>query len=609
MLPSPSQAMSSVHKNCLADFLDNFTRVLSVLSTLHLRLTSSSAELNPPLTDCDSYIVDTSCSTSAEICPLFPLPQPLASDLIALGLPPPMAQYLSGAYIRAAARLKAKFETQLHRADRACMEIRLPEGFTTPRSQPYIRAIYASQFKQMVKSWAEIGMSSTRRRLLTTSLKNRFQVSISCLRPVASKEDFGTLPLIGRKTIEAKVLDASYNMEPSPPRTSIDKKTKRCAGLATRRSTVSSRCHGTLDRTILEPTCPAPVIKADPDAGLESTQGTAIKGAEPQGPLGKNHSPTSWDLTSFIHDFDGLSIRDRSEAVSSGNEDAFGACKVSPSERISDLFKPSSSTINRLPISAGVQSTVSSSRPRSSIQSPYDGDSHSASPLSTSKTIQSARRRKVAPCPNRDRSMQSTYKGPDVFFSRQTNDMTITSSAANAKESSDPTSHRISPSSSAHSRRRKIAHLPPRYPSTNTTALAVTISPDIHVPSQITSLMSVDNRQYSSETVRLTRPLPRSPSLTSLSSNESDLSSSDDLETPPSSPPPSSTMLPTPSSTHSVSPEKHRLPPLIFTPLDRGLSTLSRSTKVELPTRFPSSQPEIFSSVCAEDFSRFTFRQ
>lgn len=174
--------MSSVLRNRLADFLNDFTRVLSVLSTPRLRLISSSAELNLPLTDCDSCIVDSSCSTSAEICPLFSLPQPLVSDLIALGLPPPMAQYLSGAYIKAAARLKAKFETQLHRADRACTEICLPEGFTTPRSQPYIRAIYASQFKQMVESWAKIGMSSTRRRLLTTSLKNRFQVSVSCLR-------------------------------------------------------------------------------------------------------------------------------------------------------------------------------------------------------------------------------------------------------------------------------------------------------------------------------------------------------------------------------------------------------------------------------------------
>nr|AGS09215.1 a2 mating type protein [Heterobasidion occidentale] len=546
--------MSSIPENCLTGYLNDFSRVRSILSQLHLRISSSSAESSLPFTtDCDNGTIDSPCSptaSSTEVYLLFPRPQPLTADLIALGLSPTTAQYLSDAYMKAATRLKAKLETELHRADYACTEIRFPEGFATPQSQPHIRAIYASQFKQTIKSWIEIGMLSTRQRLLITSLKNRLRTSLTRLRPVCSKEaDSGPLPHTDRKYIEAKVLDVSNKMKPSTPFISISKETKQRAGLATRPSTSSSCCHGTPDQRILEPTRPAPVIKADPDAGLKLNEGAAIKGADPQGFVGKNHYPTSWDLTSFIHDFDGLSIRDRSQAVSSGNEDAFGACKVSPSERISNLFKPSSSTTNRLPISAGVQSVASSSRPRTSQKSSCDIYGHTASSPSASKTIQSARRRKIAPCPNRDRSMQSTYKGPDVFFSRQTNDITITSSVANAEQPSAPTNRCLSPSAPTHSRRRKIAPLPQRYPSTTTTSLAATISPNIHVSSPITSLVPVANRQYSSEIpVRLNWSLSRSPSLTSLSSNESDGSYSDGLQTPPSSPALYSKALTIPSS-------------------------------------------------------------
>nr|AGS09185.1 a2 mating type protein [Heterobasidion irregulare] len=544
--------MSSILKNCLADFLNDFTRVLSVLSTLHLRLTSSNAELNLPLTDCDSCTgtpVDSSCSSSAEICPLFSLPQPLASDLIALGLPPPMAQYLSGAYIKAAARLKAKFETQLHRADRACEEIRLPEGFTTPRSQPYIRAIYASQFKQMVESWAEVEISSTRRWLLITSLKNRFQVSVSFLRPVPSKKaNFDTLTHMDRKAMEAKTLDASHKVAPISPHISIKK--THSAGLASRRSTVDSGYHDPPDRFIMEPTRPALVTTADSDAGLESTQGVAIKGAKCRDLVGKNISPTSWDITSFIHDFDGLHIRDRSKSVGLKDED--GTCKAAPSGHIFTLSKHPSSPIIRLPTPARVQSKASSSRPRNSLQSSYDIHSHSAS-------SQSARRRKFAPCPNRDRSMQSTYKGPDALFSRQTDDMTLTSSVTNTKELSDLTSHRLSPSASSHTRRRKIAPLPPRHLSTTTTDIAVITSPDLRRSSQRPPHKPLGSRQSATGmSGRLTGPLSRSPSLTSHSSDESGLSCSDELETPPSSPSLLSTILPTASSAVSLSPGEYR---------------------------------------------------
>nr|AGS09345.1 a2 mating type protein [Heterobasidion parviporum] len=605
-LPSPSQAMSSVPKNCLPDYLNDFSRVRSILSQLRLRVTRSNARLSLPFTDrgsdADSSFPPT--ALSAEVSPLFPLPHPLAYDLLALGLPPATALYLSSVHTKAAIRLKAKFEIQLYRADRACAEITYPEGIPAPRSYFCIRTIYSSHFKQTVKSWAEIGMLSTQQRLLTTSLKNRFQVSLPSLRPVASKiADFGTLPHMDRKIIEVKVLDTSHKMEPSSPRISTNKKTEYCAGLATRRSAGRSRCHGTPGQTIFESTRPTPVIKADPDTGPKPTEGAAIKGAESRDLAGKNHSPTSWDLTSFIHDFDGLSIRDRSETVSSGNEEPFVTCKVSPSERISNLSKLSSSTINRLPISAGVQSTASSSRLRSSIQSPYDGDSHSASPLSISNTIRCARPRKIAPCPNRERSTPSVYRGSDVFFPHQTNDMTVTSSATNATELSDPTSHRPSPSASTHTRRRKIAPLPPRHPSTTTTDIAVIISPDVRRSSQRPSHKLLGSRQSTTGTPgRLTGHLSRSPSLTSLSSDESSLSCSDELETPPSSPTLPSTILPTTTlEKFSVSPDEYRFlsaaffhnispaPHLLKAEIHRP-RTLTFSARDEDSPRFPFSR-------------------
>nr|AGS09173.1 a2 mating type protein [Heterobasidion irregulare] len=545
--------MSPVPKDCLTDYLNDFSRVLSTLSQLHIRVSNSSAESSLPFTDCDDGSIDSPYSTaiSTEVYPLFSLPQPLTSELIALGLPPETAHYLSDAYMKAAARLKAKLETELHRADHACTEIRFPEGFATPRSQPHIRAIFASQFKQTVKSWIEIWMLSTRQRLLIRSLKNRLRTSLTCLRPVYSKEgDSGPLPHTDRTSIGAKVLDVSYEMNPSPSLISIDKKTKQCAGLAIRPSTGSSCCHGTPNQTILEPTRPARVIKADPDAGLKSAESAAIKGAKPQGFVGKNHSPMSWDLTSFIHDFDGLSIRDRSKSVGLKDED--GTCKAAPSGHISTLSKHPSSPIIRLPTPARVQSKASSSRPRNSLQSSYDIRSHSAS-------SQSARRRKFAPCPNRDRSMQSTYKGPDALFSRQTDDMTLTSSATNAKELSDLTSHCLSPSASSHTRRRKIAPLPPRHLSTTTTDIAVITSPDLRRSSQRPPHKPLGSRQPATGTSgRLTGPLARSPSLTSLSSDGSGLSCSDELETPPSSPSLLSTILPTASSAVSLSPGEYR---------------------------------------------------
>nr|AGS09161.1 a2 mating type protein [Heterobasidion irregulare] len=545
--------MSPIPKDCLTDYLNDFSRVLSTLTQLHIRVSNSSAESSLPFTDCDDGSIDSPYSTaiSTEVYPLFSLPQPLTSELIALGLPPETAHYLSDAYMKAATRLKAKLETELHRADDACTGIRFPEGFATPRSQPHIRAIFASQFKQTVKSWIEIWMHSTRQRLLIRSLKNRLRTSLTRLRPVYSKEgDSGPLPHTDRTSIGAKVLDVSYEMNPSPPPISIRKNSKQCAGLATRPSTGSSCCHGTPDQTILEPTRPAPVIEADPDVGLKSTESATIKGAKSQGFVGTNHFPTSWDLTSFIHEFDGLSIRDRSK--SAGLKDEDGTCKATPSEHIFTLSKYPSSPIIRLPTPAGVQSEASSSHLRNSLQSSYNIHSHSAS-------SQSARRRKTAPCPDRGRSTQSTCRGPDVLFSRQTNDMTLTSSAANIKELSDTASHCLPPSTSTHTRRRKIAPLPPRHPSMTTTDIAVIVTPDVRRLSQRLSFKPIGNRQSTTGLPgRLTEPLSRSPSLTSLSSDGSGLSCSDELETPPSSPTLPTAILPTTSSAFSLSSGEYR---------------------------------------------------
>nr|AGS09263.1 a2 mating type protein [Heterobasidion annosum] len=526
------------------DFLNDSTRSIFILSQLHLR----SRELRLLTTEFNSGAVSSSSPTatmSLQARLSLELPQPLTSNLLNLGLPPLKAQYISGTYIKAAIRLKSKLEAHFQdRADRGLLESKISGGFSPPRSQTHIRTVYASHFRKTIASWAEVGMLSTQRWLLTASLKNRLR-SCSLVQLAHEEANVTTLPHTDRRATGTNLSDIPDKTEPFTSRIPIGKKTKHSAGLTTRYSTISS-CDGTLDQAIPEPARLAPVIKPDLDAGLTSNRGAATKGPKPQRSSGQNSSPTSWDSTSLIDDFDSLSIRDRSKSVGLKDED--GMCKATPSEHTLTLSKHSSSPIIRLPTPAGVQSKASSSHPRSSLQSSYDIHSHSAS-------SQSARRRKFAPCPNRDRSMQSTYKGPDVFFSRQTDDMTFTSSAANAKELSDPTSHCLSPSASSHTRRRKIAPLPPRHLSTTTPDIAVIISPDFRRPPH----KPLGSRQSTTGTSgRLTGPLSRSPSLTSLSSDESGLSCSDELETPPSSPTLPSTILPTTFSAFSLLPGEYR---------------------------------------------------
>nr|AGS09327.1 a2 mating type protein [Heterobasidion parviporum] len=593
-----SPVMSPICENSpTTDYLKGLPRLISILSQLR----NHSRELSLLSAEYDSG-ADSSHSPTASM-PLkarltLELPQPLTSDLLALGLPLMKAQSIAGTYIKAATRLKSKLEAQFqYRADRGLLESDISGGFSPPRSQTHIPTVYASHFRKTTASWAEVGMLSTQRWLLTASLKNRLR-SCSLVQP-AEETYVTTLLHTDRRTTGTTLFDIPDKTEPLTPRISIGKKMKHSAGLATRYSTVSS-CDRTFDQTISDPTCIAPVIKPDLDAGLKSNKGAAIKYPRPQRSAGQNPSPASWDLTSFIDDFDGLSIRDRSKSAGLKNEDTFGTCKAAPSEHIFSLSKHSSSPINRFPIPAGIQSAASSSRLRSSPKRSCDIYSHSASSLSASKTIQSARRRKIAPCPNRDRSMQSTCKGPDVFFSRQTYDMTITSSAANAKELPDPTSHCLSPSASTHTRRRKLAPLPPRHPSTPTADIAVMISPDVRRYSQRPSHKPLVSRQSTTGTPgRLTGPLSRSPSLTSLSSDESALSCSDEVETPPSSPTLPSTILPTTSSAFSVSPDEHRFLSATFL---HDIFPAPQLLKAEIP------RPCIFTfSARDEDYPRFPF--
>nr|AGS09197.1 a2 mating type protein [Heterobasidion irregulare] len=530
------------------DYLKGLPRLISILSQIR----TYSKELSLLTAEYDSG-ADSTCSPTASISLeahlTLELPQPLTSDLLALGLPHMKAQSISGAYIKAATRLKSKLEGQFqYHADRGLLEMKVPGGFSPPRSQTHIRTVYASHFRKTITSWAEVGMLSTQRWLLTASLRNRLR-SCSLAQPAHEEAYVTTLPHTNRRTTGTN-FDISGKNELLIPRISIGKKTKHSAGLATRYSTISF-LDGTLDQTILEPTRIAPVIKPDSDAGLTSNRGAAIKGPKPQRSAGQNPSPTSWDLTSFIDDFHGLSIRDRSKSV--GLKDEGGTCKATPSEHIFTLSKYSSPPIIRPPTPAGVQSKASSSRPKSHLQSSHGIHS------SNSASSQSARRRKIAPCPNRDRSMQSIYKGPNVLFSRQTDDTTLTSSAANAKELSDLTSHCFSPSASSYTRRRKIAPLPPRHSSTTTTDIAVIISSDLRRSSQRPPHEPLSSRRSTTGTSgRLTGPLSRSPSLTSLSSDESGLSCSDELETPPSSPTLPSMILPTTSSAVSLSSGEYR---------------------------------------------------
>ena len=164
---------------CENDFLNDIPRVISILSQLRLRIASSRGLNLVPTARCDGSIDSSysqTASKSPQRCLSLTLPRPLISDLLALGLPLMMVQDISDTYMNAATRLKAKLEARFeHRADSARLEMKLLDGFSVARSQVHVRTIFASHFKKTVASWAEVGMISTQRWLLTASLKNRLR--------------------------------------------------------------------------------------------------------------------------------------------------------------------------------------------------------------------------------------------------------------------------------------------------------------------------------------------------------------------------------------------------------------------------------------------------
>ncbi|EIM92230.1 uncharacterized protein STEHIDRAFT_151567 [Stereum hirsutum FP-91666 SS1] len=107
------------------------------------------------------------------------LPEPLAPDLIALGIKSSVAESLSRSYLWAAGRLKVEVEARCTRVIRACIDATIQNGCTVPEHLSHIRVFYETHFSDTVTQWAQKGLSMTRERLMVATLKRPLAGAVS----------------------------------------------------------------------------------------------------------------------------------------------------------------------------------------------------------------------------------------------------------------------------------------------------------------------------------------------------------------------------------------------------------------------------------------------
>ncbi|THH08139.1 hypothetical protein EW146_g9091 [Bondarzewia mesenterica] len=109
---------------------------------------------------------------------LFPLPHPLISDLTSFGLNSTVAQCISDKFLEVSSRLKAAYEIQLDRTRDvwiAPSDSHLPP---VSKFRSRIQSIYKVDWHRKLKFWTAKGISITQQRLLATSLRSRCRISL-----------------------------------------------------------------------------------------------------------------------------------------------------------------------------------------------------------------------------------------------------------------------------------------------------------------------------------------------------------------------------------------------------------------------------------------------
>nr|AGS09301.1 b2 mating type protein [Heterobasidion parviporum] len=140
---------------------------LIALDSQHLRHISSPSRLT--LHDLSTPTPSTPTSPETEHL-IFPLPPPITPDLMGLGMRPADAQRISQAFLQAVVNLRGIYESQFHKADQSCEAIIRAKGPLIPNFRIRLRASHVSHFLTKVNVWSSKGVSITRHWLMQKSL-------------------------------------------------------------------------------------------------------------------------------------------------------------------------------------------------------------------------------------------------------------------------------------------------------------------------------------------------------------------------------------------------------------------------------------------------------
>nr|AGS09353.1 b2 mating type protein [Heterobasidion abietinum] len=513
----------------------------------------------------------------------FPLPQPLTSELISLGLRDAIAHNLSQAYSQAVMSLKDTYEAELRRTDSVCFAIILSRGSLIPKFQLRMRALYYSNFSAKAKLWADQGMLNIRQRLMEAALKPGLRMTSSEVH----REDNDPIHTadVGEFDRRKPVLDLQpLFQQPSKA-----------------------------DATLFHSEIPSyafpvtyPYAMHDRDSCLQILSRGLRQAIR--------HASQPADITGLLEALNKWSASESPES----------------NDKKKNLVLPSHLTPRSLPPKRSSSSSSSSSSrsltspsppmaidrpsvPSSLPTPPHSPKSSATSSLQTKKPVLKISHRRIAALPQRTEN-----SGDGRSPATQTSFLSSEAISFNTSSSISPpvansgrpipvvTRSSTQTASTSTSRNRKFAALPTR----RVRMSALSSLPVPPTPSSASleplSMANVSSlSQSSSPSTRSRSVISRTPSLVSLSSSDSESASSDELNTPPSSPSPFITKFPS-----SVSPSSK-----FFTSKNKpGLSSSgvfqifqAPLPKLEVTSPAPPAPSFSFSPVIKREEEPFSF--
>nr|AGS09277.1 b2 mating type protein [Heterobasidion annosum] len=464
---------------------------------------TSQVSTRAPCTSSQSFTIQTP----------FPQPQPIASDLIALGVNYSTAHQLSITFVRAANSLKQEYEAHSNRVAESLIN---GLAFTIPSH--HIRSVYISHFSGTIDSWASKQLHSTRLWLMKISLNAKSPFDYHGLHnqpplAVTEPEEFDRSSPFGVP---------SHNVQSERNGSELDQE----AGIASRNQEP--------DGINLTPLFQTPRSSSEGDDPLHKNLSTyAFPKAYPC------PSPVTEDSCFKIlsHGFQRAICQPSSKSVSVGTlVESFA--RFSTFENLSTVTKDDAW---RLP-----PSPPDSFSP--AVSSPPSPPPLFLSCSPRSQNLLSFPHREIVKIPKRAQTFVNSQV-PDQMTSTSTPTSSPCASQASFSKASllDEQSERptlsiaISPmqSPSPALRRRKVAPLPTKRVSTISKPALLPALPTASPEPLSMANVSLLSR-HAPASGRSRSIISRTPSLVSLASSDSGSTSpsSDGLDTPPSTPPP-----------------------------------------------------------------------